>query len=87
MNSTIFIFFLPSRDYRTTTSGWQGGTVFQEIRPGAGFETGDFVEEMLEGLPWNGSGGEVPIFRLTGDLPKNKTGKYWHPTYLRSRID
>ena len=27
------------------------GTVFQEIRPGAGFETGDFVQEMLGGLP------------------------------------
>ena len=26
-------------------------TVFQEIRPRAGFETGDFVEEMLGGLP------------------------------------
>ena len=24
--------------------------VFQEIRPGAGFETGDFVEENLGGL-------------------------------------
>ena len=29
-------------------------TVFQEIRPGAGFETGDF-DEMLGGLPWNDS--------------------------------
>ena len=27
------------------------GTVFQEIRPGAGFETGHFVEEKLGGLP------------------------------------
>ena len=26
-------------------------TVFQEIRPGAGFETGDFFEEKLGGLP------------------------------------
>ena len=26
-------------------------TVFQEIRPGAGLETGDFVEEKLGGLP------------------------------------
>ena len=24
-------------------------TVFQEVRPGAGFETGDFVKEMLGG--------------------------------------
>ena len=30
------------------TSGWHGHrTVFQEVRPGAGFKTGDFVEEML----------------------------------------
>ena len=26
-------------------------TVFQEIRRGAGFKTGDFVEANLEGLP------------------------------------
>ena len=30
-------------------------TVFQEIRPGAGFETGDFAGETLGGLPWNDS--------------------------------
>ena len=27
------------------TSAWQWGTVFEEIRPGAGFKTGDFVKE------------------------------------------
>ena len=27
------------------------GTVFQEIRPRASFETGDIVKRMLEGLP------------------------------------
>ena len=32
------------------TSGAARGTVFQEIRPGAGFEIGHFVEEMLGGL-------------------------------------
>ena len=26
-------------------------TAFQEIRPGAGFETGDFVGETMGGLP------------------------------------
>ena len=26
-------------------------TVFQKIRPGAGFKTGDFVKEKLGGLP------------------------------------
>ena len=30
-------------------------TVFQKIRPGAAFETGDFVKEMLGGLPENDS--------------------------------
>ena len=30
-------------------------TVFQKIRPGAGFETGDFVKEKFGGLPWNDS--------------------------------
>ena len=30
------------------------GTIFQETRPGAGFKTGDFVQEKLRGLPENG---------------------------------
>ena len=29
------------------------GIVFQEIRPGAGFKTGDFGKEKLGGLPQN----------------------------------
>ena len=41
-----------AEDYRTMTSGWVArGTVMQAIRPGAGFKTGDFVKEKLEGLP------------------------------------
>ena len=28
-------------------------TMFHEIPPGAGFETGDFVKDKLGGLPWN----------------------------------
>ena len=32
-------------------SGGTRGTVSQETRPGAGFETGDFVKAMLGGLP------------------------------------
>ena len=27
------------------------GTVFQDVRPGAGFNAGDFVEEKVGGLP------------------------------------
>ena len=30
-------------------------TVFQEVRSGAGFETGDFVNEKMGELPWNDS--------------------------------
>ena len=41
--------------YRTRTSGWQGAPLFQEIRPGAGFKTGDFVKEKLGVLPQNHS--------------------------------
>ena len=35
----------------TDDIGVARGTVFQKIRPWAGFKTGDFVEEKLEGLP------------------------------------
>ena len=37
-------------------------TVLEEIRPGAGFETGDFVKEKFGGLPLNGS------FRILGPV-------------------
>ena len=44
---TSYTFFL-AKDYRKMTSGWQRkGTVFQEIRPGVGIKTGDFVQEKL----------------------------------------
>ena len=36
--------------------GGARGTVLKEIRPGAGFKTGDFVKEVLGGLPQNDSG-------------------------------
>ena len=39
-----------------------GGTVFQEIRPGAGFKSGDFVKERLGGLPKNDS--QLPYLSL-----------------------
>ena len=43
--------------YRSTTSGCRGTPYFQEIRPGAGFETADLVKEKLggAGLPLNDS--------------------------------
>ena len=31
-------------------SGGARGTVFQEARPGAGFETGDFIKESSHGM-------------------------------------
>ena len=48
--------FLCAKAYRSTTSGRVSrDDVFQEIRPGAGFETGDFGKEKLNGLPYNDS--------------------------------
>ena len=48
----VFPIFLVCKGlYRTMTSGRQRGAVFQQVRPGAGFETGDFVEENMGGLP------------------------------------
>ena len=45
-------------------AGAARGTVFQEVRPGAGFETGDFVKETLGGLPKNDS--SWTMFRCCG---------------------
>ena len=42
-------FLLAKGYHRTVASGCQGGAVFQEIRPGAGFKTGGFVREKLGG--------------------------------------
>ena len=46
--SSIILF---AKDYTTMTSGVARGTVIQEMQPGAGFETDDFVQETLRGLP------------------------------------
>ena len=48
MSSHIFLF---AKNYRPMTSVMAKGTLFEEIRPWAGFKTGDFVEEKLGGLP------------------------------------
>ena len=47
--------FLFAEDDRTVTSGWFRGIVFQEVRPGASFKTGDFAEEKLGWLLYNHS--------------------------------
>ena len=41
------------------TVGMARVTEFQEIRPGAGFKTGDFVKEMFGRLPYNDSRARV----------------------------
>ena len=41
----IFMYFLDCKGLSNDDVGVARGTVFQEIRPGAGFKTGDFVKE------------------------------------------
>ena len=45
------LFFLVCKGLSNDDVGVARGTIFQEIRPGAGFKTGDFVKEKLGGLP------------------------------------
>ena len=47
----IFTCFLLSKGLLNDDVGVARGTVFQEIRPGAGFKTSDSVQEKLGGLP------------------------------------
>ena len=48
-NISTFI-FLFAKDYTSNDDvGVARGTAFQELRPGAGFKTGDFVKEKLGG--------------------------------------
>ena len=51
MKTKNFIYFLVCK--RTSNDNIEGarGTVFQDIRPGAGFKTVHVVKEMLAGLP------------------------------------
>ena len=48
-------------------SGCQGTPYFQEIRPGAGFKAGNFVEEKLRGLPQNDSPDKADF--ISNDCP------------------
>ena len=45
------MFFLVCKDLSIDDVGVSRDTVFQEIWPGAGCETGDLVKETLRGLP------------------------------------
>ena len=47
--------FLVCKDLTIDDVGVSRETLFREIRPGAGFEPGDFVQEKLGGLPQNDS--------------------------------
>ena len=47
----VSILFLACKGLSIDDVGVSRNTVFQEIRPRAGFETGDFVKGKLGGLP------------------------------------
>ena len=51
MKNEIIIYFLVCKGRSNDDVGGASGTVFQEIRPGSGFKTGDFVREKVWGLP------------------------------------
>ena len=65
------------------------GTEFQEVRPGDGFKTGDFVKEKLGGLPHQevrpGAGFKTGDFvkEKLGGLPQDELG---HQGYGRGGI-
>ena len=49
--ASVLVYFLGRKDLSNDDVRVARGTVFQEIRPGAGFKTGDLVKEKLGGLP------------------------------------
>ena len=51
MQYFYIISFLLQKECWNDDVGGARGTVFQDIRPGDGFKTGDFVEGKLGGLP------------------------------------
>ena len=53
MKKTIFMYFVVCKGRALSNDDVvvARGAVFQEVRPGAGFKTGDFVKEQLGGLP------------------------------------
>ena len=53
-------------------SGCQGTPYFQEIRPGAGFKTGDFVEEKLGEPPQDNYLLEVNVGPTPSELERKK---------------
>ena len=51
MKKCIPVYFLVRKSASNDDDGVARSTVSWEISPKAGFETGDFVEEKLKGLP------------------------------------
>ena len=60
------------------TLGWQGAPCCHEIRPGAGFKTGDLIKKMFGGLPYNDSREYVAV--VQNELPR---GRPWLLHILR----
>ena len=51
LGNRVSIYFLVCRDLSIDDVGVSRHNVFHEIRPGAGFKTGDFVKERLGEVP------------------------------------
>ena len=51
IENKVSIYFLVCKGLTIDDVGVSRDTVVEEIRPGACFETGDFVKEKLGGLP------------------------------------
>ena len=50
------LYFVVWKGHPNDDAGVARGTIFQEVRPGAGFKTGDFVKRKVGGgLPYNDS--------------------------------
>ena len=47
----VSAYFIVCKGLSSDDVGIPRDTMFQEIRPGAGFKTGDFVQEALGGVP------------------------------------
>ena len=59
LKKIVSIYFSVCQSLSIDGVGVSRDTAFQEIRPGAGFETGDFGKEKLGGLPYNDSEIEI----------------------------
>ena len=79
-NNTMFRYFLVCKGLSNDDVGRARGTVFQEIRPGAGFETCDFVTE-------KGVGGATVARPHNKQKTRNLQTTRQHPTLEVSTSD